>query len=340
MDLTGFVRVFNNSGEEYENAQVRLVVGSINLVEAVAELARRGYGPKSLSSRELKEIVADEALRLGERNGRFDFADISGNGMLGLKAGDLALFSLVKAPKQIEKESLGEYFIYTIEGTETIPNGWSKRLRSFGADDVPFDIQYRYRPAEYGDQLVRMFLLTNDEESELGSTPLPNGVVRVYRDNGRDGLAFLAQQNIQYVPIGDDIELNLGPDPEVIHEWVKLQTWRDNFWFKRHGVDVYRNLDGQHRIEVRDTLAGWEDHTQYVERVRNYRDKPIDIEIRRTFGGHTFFISQLAPTQHDFQTPQISATCPMGEKTELAYHIKTLQGYLAKQNNVTLQEGD
>ena len=33
------------------------------------------------------------------------------------------------APKEIIKEGLSEYFIYTIEGTETIPNGWSKRMR-------------------------------------------------------------------------------------------------------------------------------------------------------------------------------------------------------------------
>ena len=38
--LEGFVRVSNNSGEEYENAQVRLVVGKINLVEKIAQLAR------------------------------------------------------------------------------------------------------------------------------------------------------------------------------------------------------------------------------------------------------------------------------------------------------------
>src|SRR6187549_4173674 len=37
--LEGFVRVHNNSGEEYEDAQVRLVVGTINLVEKIAELA-------------------------------------------------------------------------------------------------------------------------------------------------------------------------------------------------------------------------------------------------------------------------------------------------------------
>ena len=93
-------------------------------------------------------------------------------------------------PKQIIKEGLSEYFIYTIEGTETIPNGWSKRMRSFEGQTVPFKIQYRYRPAEYGDQLVRMYLLTNDKESKLGTTPLPDGMVRVFRQNGRDGLSL------------------------------------------------------------------------------------------------------------------------------------------------------
>ena len=34
----GFVRVSNKSGEEYEDAQVRLVVGTINLVEKIAQL--------------------------------------------------------------------------------------------------------------------------------------------------------------------------------------------------------------------------------------------------------------------------------------------------------------
>src|SRR5262245_6622530 len=44
MGLEGFVRVHNNSGEEYENAQVRLVVGTINLVEKIAQLANIPQG--------------------------------------------------------------------------------------------------------------------------------------------------------------------------------------------------------------------------------------------------------------------------------------------------------
>ena len=60
-------------------------------------------------------------------------------------------------------------------------------MRSLEAAAVPLKIQYRYRPAEYGDQLVRMYLLTNDKDSKLGTTPLPDGTARVFRDNGRDG---------------------------------------------------------------------------------------------------------------------------------------------------------
>ena len=39
--------------------------------------------------------------------------------------------------------------------------------------------EYRYRVPQYGDQLVRIYLLTNDKESTLGTTPLPDGMVRI-----------------------------------------------------------------------------------------------------------------------------------------------------------------
>ncbi|MEN6308107.1 MAG: hypothetical protein ABFD91_10160, partial [Anaerohalosphaeraceae bacterium] len=43
MRLEGFVRVSNNSGEDYENAQTRLIVGKIHLLDEIAQLARRQY---------------------------------------------------------------------------------------------------------------------------------------------------------------------------------------------------------------------------------------------------------------------------------------------------------
>jgi len=214
-------------------------------------------------------------------------------------------------------------------------------MRSLEAEEVPLKIQYRYREPEYGNRLVRMYLLTNDVESHLGTTPLPDGVVRVFRENERGGLSFLVAQPIKYVPIGDKIELNLGPDPEVIFELVKLRVWRDNIWMHVHGTSVYRRVDdGALKIEVNSSVAGWDDHTIYAQRVRNYTEKPIELEVRRAFGGHVVFRSLLEAKNHDYRTVQYTATVQPGEQAELLYEILQHQGRNAKQENVTIERAE
>lgn len=328
MGLEGFVRVYNRSGEPYDDAQVRLVVGTLNLVEKIANLARVPMSEvgrmEGRLRRDMRNQVAKKSIVAGAaRAMAFSSAD-----------------EAVAQEKQIIKEGLSEYFIYTIDGTETIPDGWSKRMRSFEGQTVPFKIQYRYRPRQYGDQLVRMYLLTNDKDSKLGTTPLPDGTVRLFRDNGRDGLSFLASQHVKYVPIGDKIELNLGQDPRVIFELVKLRSSRDNIWIQVHGANVFHRVDdGNVRIDVRSSVAGWDEHAVYAQRVRNYSPKPISLEIRRTFGGHVVFTSGLAAKLHDYQTVQFSTDVVPAKKVDLLYEITTSQGRNAKQNNVTLQKG-
>ncbi len=326
LSFDGFVRVTNNSGEEYEDAQVRLVVGTINLVEKIAQLAQQAG--KTVEQLDRSE---GERLKLAAAKAAMYFGDLAEKRQSGEPNG----------PKQIIKEGLSEYFIYTIEGTETIQNGWSKRMRSLDAAAVPFKIQYRYRPQEYGEQLVRMYLLTNNKDSKLGSSPLPDGVFRVFRDNGRDGLSYLTQQSVKYIPIGDKIELNLGPDPEVIFEWIKLKTHRSEIWFQVNGVNLFHKLDEPgFRAEPNMTVVGWDDHEVYSQRVRNYTAKPIDLEIRRTLPGHIVFRSQLDPKLHDYQTVEYTTTVPPGKRADLLQEIIVHQGHNAKQNNVTLEAGD
>jgi len=328
MGFEGFVRVYNNSGEEYEDAQVRLVVGRINLVEKIARLAQVRLEDLGKMADERRRHLKLEVLIEAE-----EAAEAPSNGPMGGR-GEMQ----PQKPKEIIKEGLSEYFIYSIEGTETIHNGWSKRMRSFEGATVPFKIQYRYRPAEYGDQLVRMYLLTNDKDSKLGSTPLPDGMVRVFRQNGRDGLSFLVAQPIKYVPIGDKIELCLGPDPEVIFELVKLKTWRDNLWVLVQGANVFKKVgEPGVEIELRSSVAGWDDHTVFGQRVRNYTKRAIDLEVRRTFPGHVVFRSELPAKNHDYQTVQYTATVKPAAKVDLLYEIIQHQGRLAKQNNVTIE---
>jgi hypothetical protein len=325
MSFEGFVRVFNNSGEEYEDAQVRLVVGTINLVEKIAQLANISM-PQVVK---MKSAEFDEAKREVLTKSFSNLGMPKGGGEPGGK------------PKEIIKEGLSEYFIYTIEGTETIKNGWSKRMRSLEGQKILFHIEYRYRPQEYGDQLVRLYLLKNDAASKLGTTPLPDGVVRVFRDNGRDGLSYLTQQTVKYIPIGDKIELNLGRDPEVIHELIKLRTFRTDLILQINGTSEFRKIGGDGAFkEENATLVGWDDHEILTERIRNYSGKPITVEIRRNIPGHIIFKSLLEPKLHDFQTVESHATIAAGKRADLLFELVRKQGTSAKQNNVTLEKAE
>jgi hypothetical protein len=323
MKLEGFVRVSNKSGEEYEDAHVRLVVGTINLVEKIAQLAR---------------IPIEEVAKL-EKDAKEELRFKAAEGAMAAETPAPASQPQEAREKQIIKEGLSEYFIFSIEGTETIANGWSKRMRSLEVDAAPFKVQYRYRPQEYGEQLVRMYLLANDKDSKLGGSPLPDGVVRVFRDNGRGGLSYLAAQTVKYIPIGDKIELNLGQDPNVIFELIKLKVSRDDIWLQLNGAQVFRQL-GQPgvQIDANAAVAGWNEHETYTQRIRNYTAAPLEVEVRRTFPGHVDFRSHLKPMLYDYQTVQFTAPVDAGKKADLLFEIVRHEGHNTKQNNVTLEE--
>ena len=68
----GYVRVFNNSGEQYDSAHIRLIVGRINLVEKIADLATR-WGIQTPQKeagryRELKRQAASMAFDKASHN--------------------------------------------------------------------------------------------------------------------------------------------------------------------------------------------------------------------------------------------------------------------------------
>ena len=159
----------------------------------------------------------------------------------------------------------------------------------------------------------------------------------LFRDNGRDGLSFVAAQTIKYVPIGDKIELNLGPDPEVIFELVKLRAWRNHSGCTSKGADIYRQVeDGKLDMDVNSSVAGWDDHANYAQRIRNYTSRPIEIEFRRMLPGHIEFRTPFAAQLHDYQTVEYQAQVPSGKTVDLHCEIVHHQGRNAKQNNVTI----
>ncbi|MEI6413463.1 MAG: hypothetical protein WCP34_04250 [Pseudomonadota bacterium] len=331
--LEGFVRVDNQSGEDYPDAQVRLVIGSIHLVEKIAQLARIPVTQLEGLERTQRQELKKRALRQVMEKDEMAMGSVMA---MSPPAPAVAL----ERPKEIEKQGLSEYFIYTIEGTETIPNGWAKRLKSFAAPRVPLAVQYRYRVAEYGDQLVRLYLAKNDKPSGLGATPLPEGSLQALRENPSGGMRFLAVLPLKYVPIGDNLELNLGEDPEVVFKERHLATRRDELWMRYTQGNLYRKVgEGDMRLDLDSSVAGWNEHQVWGQRIHNFTGRLIEVEIRRAYGGDVVFTSELNPKLHDFQTVEYLTRVKPGEKAERRYEITQKQGYNQKQNRVQLQTG-
>ena len=126
-------------------------------------------------------------------------------------------------------------------------------------------------------------------------------------------------------------------DPEVIFELVKGRVWRSHIWLQHAGTSTYRRVDdGRIAIDFNGTVAGWDEHTYFIQHVRNFTDKPIELEIRRTLPGHIVFRSVLQAVNHDYQTAKFTARIRPGQRSELRYEVVQHMGRNQKQANLKI----
>lgn len=288
MRLESYVMVTNRSGEDYENTQTRLLVGEIHLVEKIADLARAGM--KELRRRAVMdmvskaEVVSENGLRLGR-------------------------------PKEIIKEGISEYFLYTIEGRETIKNEWAKRLPSFAVDDIPFTLTYEYDDAKYGLNVVKFYKLKNDEKSHLGKEPLPDGVFHVFKSDGSSGLSYINRYQSKYIPVGEDIELNLGPDGLITVEPKRMDFQRTEIVY-----DSWRNV------------RGWDIVEEWKIEMRNSKAVDVPLELTRHFQGDWEIKSKENFERKDKNTIQYKVVVPALGTRVIEYTITTHHGLRSKQS--------
>jgi hypothetical protein len=251
MRLQGYVVVTNNSGEDYENAQTRLIVGKVHILDEIAELARREYPYGRPGA--VAPPMAEPARAAGMMRGKAVMESLA--------------LAVPSAPKEISKEGLSEYFLYTIEGTETIPNGWSKRLQSFDVEAVPVVNLYKYEEQRYGPSVLRFLSFKNDKEHKLGQTPIPGGMLKVYRGVGEQGhLSYTGQSEFKYIPVDEDVELNLGAVGDIVVEPKLMDYKTENYRFDPVG-----------------NVAGWDEIRTFKVEIRNTRDIDVKVEIKRNF---------------------------------------------------------
>jgi hypothetical protein len=303
MYLEGYVRVSNSSGEDYENAQTRLIVGQVHLLDQIADLARRQY-PYDSPLPDIRKAGLGGVLR----DDKSDVVELGWAGAHVLRGLDEL------RRKEIKKEGLSEYFLYTIEGTETIPDKWAKRLLSLEASEIPVKSLYKYDDECWGQQTITFVAFTNDKDHKLGDTPIPNGTVRIYTLADEQGhLSYVGGADIKYIPVGEKIELNLGPARLVRVELLLIDFKTENYVFDRN-----------------NDLAGWDEVRTWKIEVTNTRTVPVEFEITRGFGTAYWDLqlkdSGVSYKKHDATHARFTLTLEPQTKRAFEYTVRTYHG--------------
>ena len=297
--LQGYVRVANNSGEDYDNAQTRLIVGKINLLDEIASLARRQYP----FGRPEPDRFPPYAMDTGTETKR-----------LFEKAAPEGMIAAVMKPKEIARESLSEYFLYTIEGKETIPDRWSKRLPSFDVAQIPVENLYKFEEERFGRSAVRFLMFKNDTGHKLGKTPIPEGQLKVFRNIDKAGyLSYEGQSDFKYIPVGEKAEMNLGKVENVIAEPVLMKQETQNYSFFENG-----------------NISGWDELQTFDIRVKNTREIPITVEIYRNFSSGSWDLKMIGDQppfeKIDKDTVKFTLKLDGNSNKTLSYQVITYHG--------------
>jgi hypothetical protein len=303
MDLSGAVKVTNNSGEDYENAQVRLIVGVVRLVEEIAQLARQDARDKL--GKDAADAPMTELLSKAKSDTVIRYGAMRGAGMDGALA-----FEGRAEKKEITKEGVSEYFLYTVEGRDTIPNGWAKRLPSFTTDAVPVTSYYKFEKERFGSKVMRYYQFTNSEPSKLGKEPLPDGAVKAFRFVSDDLLyAFVGRTSVKYIPIGEYVELELGNDREVMVKPTMVNWIKTDLSFDQNG-----------------NVKGWTTKETWQFEVQNSKEIPVVLDVRRNFSGDWTLVTEAKYEKVDANKVKFVLPLKAREKQSFTYELTVKHG--------------
>jgi hypothetical protein len=356
------------------------VVGKINLVEKIADLATR------------PPPVREEDAKVDQVYSPNMIGDFGGSGIVrNSKVYDSFSRRVEKEEKtkQVVKEGLSEYFLFTIDGREDIKDKEPKRLVALKVADVPLECVYKlsdravpsprpaairgeitwvnqgsrvvwinrgsndnlprstqfevfsddtadmtkgvkkatievtkidgahaaearilnektYDPIMPGDKIytslgedgpglsadhftkfyrfknVKLLDDTGNEKKlssmeNLGLSPLPNGTVRLFSVYKNYDLAYVGGTGTKYVPIGDRVEVNVGPDKDItISRRVKDQKI-GNVVARQYK----RRLDDQFVLYY--DLIDYDETFYFEEELVSGKPVPAKIEVERQF---------------------------------------------------------
>ena len=136
-------------------------------------------------------------------------------------------------------------------------------------------------------------------------------MLKVYRGVDDKGhLSYTGQSAFKYIPVDEDVELNLGAVGDVVVEPKLMDFKTENYKFDRK-----RNI------------SGWDEIRKFKIEVKNTRNIPVKIEIQRNFRTSYWTVkSDFEFKTIDHDTVKFTLALEPRSKQQFSYTLTTYHG--------------
>jgi hypothetical protein len=121
---------------------------------------------------------------------------------------------------QFEEKPFFEYHLYTLVRPATIKDNEIKQVSLFPSTGVQVKKIYTYDGARYQDKVRVELEFKNSESAGLG-IPLPEGKIRVYKEDVDKALEFVGEDKIDHAPKDEKVRVFLGNAFDIVGERQK-----------------------------------------------------------------------------------------------------------------------
>jgi hypothetical protein len=216
LSIEGTFALTNASGEDFENASVRLVSGVLQTVPEERVFA----------------------------NGRSDREEIRA-GFAGRRMQSAKASADAAAPVVMPPVAMSELFVYDLAPGTVVPNGWTKRVPSVTKPAIPLTVVRRFD----GNSVRKLYVFVADEKAGFEKEPLPAGPVRVFRAETDGKQAYVGWTTTELITLGKRVEWDMGADVDVTVKRVRADVRRLGHVFNENGDVAKFDTDETIRLE-------------------------------------------------------------------------------------------
>jgi hypothetical protein len=198
------------------------------------------------------------------------------------------------APQGFQEESFFEYHLYTLPRPATVADRQEKQLSLFPSSETDATKNFVFESNRGND--IRVGLeFKNSEEKGLGM-PLPEGIIRVYKEDKSGAPQFVGEDKIEHTPKNEEVRIYLGNAFDIVAE----RTRKD-----------YRRITN--RISEED----------YEIKIRNHKEEAVVVNVLEHFWGDWFIKSEnMKGKKKDAKTNEWDVTVPKDGETVLTFTVR------------------